>query len=286
MADIHIREISGPSHTSVPRIKPPPKKLNNGQFFYSASDDGTDENLLILLHGLGDTHIPFSKLGKSLKLPQTAVLALRAPEQVPFLYEESYQWFTSFDDLGEMVERPNPTPALQFLLKVVDHLTNECSWPINRIHLFGFAQGGSVASEFGIGHWRQQLQTKRVGASHESQEVEDSPSNADAASSMSFGSIVTVSGPLLSYPTVSTLSPTPVLVVHRSPPAETALTSGAVNSFKKAYQNVTESKMGSKGMGMPGSKEEWEPIMRFWSQHLARRQVEGLYEVMSGMGTG
>ena len=29
----------------------------------------------------GDTHIPFSKLGKSLKLPQTAILALRAPEQ-------------------------------------------------------------------------------------------------------------------------------------------------------------------------------------------------------------
>jgi hypothetical protein len=29
----------------------------------------------------GDTHIPFSKLGRSFKLPQTATLALRAPEQ-------------------------------------------------------------------------------------------------------------------------------------------------------------------------------------------------------------
>jgi hypothetical protein len=40
--------------------------------------------------------------------------------------------------------------------------------------------------------------------------------------------------------------------------------------------------MEASGMGMPVSKQEWDPIMRFWSQHLARRQVEGLYEVMSG----
>lgn len=30
---------------------------------------------------LGDTHIPFSKLGRSLKLPQTATLAIRAPDK-------------------------------------------------------------------------------------------------------------------------------------------------------------------------------------------------------------
>jgi hypothetical protein len=29
----------------------------------------------------GDSHVPFAKLGRSLKLPQTATLALRAPEQ-------------------------------------------------------------------------------------------------------------------------------------------------------------------------------------------------------------
>ena len=100
MADIHVQETST---TVLPRTKPSPKSSKlPGQFFYAPSDDGTDENLLILLHGLGlsenhqygicsgrdltiiltgDTHIPFSKLGKSLKLPQTAILALRAPEQ-------------------------------------------------------------------------------------------------------------------------------------------------------------------------------------------------------------
>lgn len=79
------------------RVKPRPKSSSIPvPFDYCPSDDGTDENLLILLHGLGgpngifvafisnmitgDTHIPFGKLGRSFKLPQTATLALRAPE--------------------------------------------------------------------------------------------------------------------------------------------------------------------------------------------------------------
>ncbi|KAG8974694.1 hypothetical protein FRB90_009719, partial [Tulasnella sp. 427] len=64
-----------------PKIKPRPKPGDVPfEFAYFPSDDGTDENLLILLHGLGDTHLPFAKLGKSFKLPQTATLALRASE--------------------------------------------------------------------------------------------------------------------------------------------------------------------------------------------------------------
>jgi len=54
MADIHIQETSATSPTVLPRIKPSPKSSKlAGQFFYAPSDDGTDENLLILLHGLG-----------------------------------------------------------------------------------------------------------------------------------------------------------------------------------------------------------------------------------------
>jgi len=283
MTDIHVQENST---LVLPRIKPSPKSSKlPGQFFYAPSDDGTDENLLILLHGLGDTHIPFSKLGKSLKLPQTAILALDAPEQVPFLYDEqSYQWFTSFDDLGEIIERPNPTPALQHLSKIIDHLTNDCAWPLNHIHFFGFAQGGSVATEFVIDLWKQQqLRIKKsidpTSFNHQSL------LGQELTPLVSLGSIVTISGPLLSYPnTISTLCPTPILVTHRSPPSDMALLPGAFTAFNKAFGSVTESKMETKDMGMPASKQEWDPIMRFWSQHLVRRQVEGLYEVMSGSG--
>lgn len=60
---------------------PPRESAIPVPFSYTSSDDGVDENLLILLHGLGDTHVPFANLGKQFKLPQTATLALRAPEK-------------------------------------------------------------------------------------------------------------------------------------------------------------------------------------------------------------
>ncbi len=37
-----------------PKVKPPPQSTAiSAPFDYSPSDDGTDENLLVLLHGLG-----------------------------------------------------------------------------------------------------------------------------------------------------------------------------------------------------------------------------------------
>ena len=180
-----------------------------------------------------------------------------------------------------MIERPNPTPALEVLSRTVDHLTKDCLWSVPRIHFFGFAQGGSVAAEFGLDWWKRLLQnSKSLTASSAQEGADQYPPPL-----LSFGTIVTVSGPLLSYPTLSKPCPTPLLIVHRPPPAETALPNGAVNSFKKGYSHVVEAKLGSKPEGMPSSKQEWEPIMRFWSERLSRRQVDGLYEVMSGMST-
>ena len=39
---------------------------------------GPGDNLLVLLHGLGDTHIKYLEFGKRLALPSTSVIALRA----------------------------------------------------------------------------------------------------------------------------------------------------------------------------------------------------------------
>jgi pimeloyl-ACP methyl ester carboxylesterase len=169
-----------------------------------------------------------------------------------------------------MIENPNPTPALELMKKVIDHLVQDLHWPLNQIHLFGFAQGGSVAAEYALLRWREQLRGQEAGAS---------------PPATSFGSLVTVSGSLISYPTIANLSPTPTLVVYRSAPAEDALQPTAVRAFKKGFQSVSEAKLGGNRSGMPASKEEWEPIMKFWSERLSRRKMDGLYEVMSGMST-
>lgn len=78
MTDLTIQPTTA---TKSPKLKESPsQKVLGTAFNYSHSSDGTDENLLIFFHGLGDAHIPFTKLGRSFNLPQTAILSLRAPE--------------------------------------------------------------------------------------------------------------------------------------------------------------------------------------------------------------
>ncbi|TFL03765.1 hypothetical protein BDV98DRAFT_525340 [Pterulicium gracile] len=248
-------------------------------FTYTPSDDGTDENLLILLHGLGDTHVQFGKLGKSLKLPQTATLAICAPLQLPYFDTPAFQWYPSFTLLGEPITHPNPSSAVTLLSTVFTYLTSEaCGWEAEKVHLFGFGQGGTVCVEFGLVHWQQQLAKWRGG-------------NGTGAG---LGSITTIAGPLISFPTLSKLSHTPLLVFHRAPSQavspgndiggegnEMTLPASAFTAFRKGYANIQETRGGAKG-GMPASTGEWEPIMRFWSERLGRRREEGLYEVLSG----
>lgn len=282
MAHIHLLESS---LTSSSRRKIPPKSSKIPlPFSYTASDDGTDENILLLLHGLGDTHAPFAKLGRSLNLPQTATLALRAPEQIPFLYEQAYQWYTSFDPLGDLIDHPNPTPALDALSTILTHLIDDCGWPPHRIHLFGFAQGGSIAVEATVAWWKRELARVRelqIRDQGKSKTETDGNTGDQSLPARELGSVITVGGPLLSYPTLENLSTTPLLVFHRG-----SLSRNSLVSFSKGFVRVQAVKNTGNGLGesMPRSKEEWEPIMRFWSQHLGQRAGEGLYEVMSNAG--
>jgi len=179
---------------------------------------------------------------------------------VPYLYEDSYQWYESFDSLGELLERPNPTCALDLLENLVDHLVQDCGWSTNKINLFGFGQGGGLAAELGLRWW----------SAHQGKPTDTH-----------FRSIVSVAGPLLSYPTLSRPCPTPILVFHRPASEVTRLSSADLTSFRKGFTSVHEVK-GNKREGMPSSKEEWEGIMWFWSERLSMRRVDGLYEVMSG----
>lgn len=155
------------------------------------------------------------------------------------------------------------------------HFVKDCSWPANRIHLFGFAQGGTVASEFAVKWWQSELaRVKEFTTGNES---------TDLVAPRALGSVVTVCGPMLSFHnTLQSSCPTAVLVAHRPAPAESVLPPNAMAAFKKAFRTVQDFSMG-RGEGMPRSKDQWEPIMRFWSEKLSRRPMEGLYEVMSGM---
>lgn len=132
-------------------------------------------------------------------------------------------------------------------------------------------------AEFGLWWWREKQLLVARKALSPSETIPEIPVT-------SFGSIITVSGPLLSFPSLSIPSPTPLLAVLRPPPSELALTPDDVSAFKRGFQVMKEVKYERQDGGMPESQAEWEPIMRFWSERLERRVGEeaGLYEVMNG----
>ncbi len=162
-----------------------------------------------------------------------------------------------------MLSHPNPTTAIDALATTIRHLVDSCNWPPRSIHLFGFAQGGTVAAETTLKWWT---------------------TSADRDHERALGSIVSVSGPLLSYPMLETKCPTPALVFRRTR-EEGSMADSEVGTLKRGFEDLREIKVGS-GQGMPRAKDEWEPVMRFWSERLQRRMISAgsgpVYEVVGG----
>lgn len=92
------------------------------------------------------------------------------------------------------------------------------------------------------------------------------------------GSVVSISGPLISYSTAPKKCTTLILAFSR------VSDKASIVAYKKAFDVVVEVKRDGED-GMPRGKNEWEPIMRFWSEKLGRRTGEGLYEVITGQGS-
>jgi hypothetical protein len=150
-----------------------------------------------------------------------------------------------------------------------------CGWRPAEIHLFGFAQGGSVAGEFGVRWWRGSLPADMKKDTKKNVVEKKEP----------IGSIVCVCGPLLEYPTIlaSSRAPTPVLIFHRQSKA-----TSPVDTYRKAYDTVHEISVpaiGDEEVVMPKRKEEWQGIMEFWSKRLmsgVNPSGEDVYEVVAG----
>jgi predicted esterase len=275
-----------------------PGELSSLKFSYTPSPDGVDSNLLVLFHGLGkngfesesfspldlfltahvlqnhlaqlgDTQFPFHRLGTSFKLPQTAVLALRAPGRVPLLEEEAYQWWDSFGPLGEPIPHPDPTSTIDVLVRLVDHLVESCSWPGDAIHLFGFAQGGQAAAELVLA-LRRPERRRRGGKGP-----------------TALGSLTTVEAPLLSFPTIDpeSRSETPVLVWRRENNRSVSR-APYEKGFKHVREVVARRRVGGGGgdEGMPRGQEEWKGVMEFWADRLRRRHPWELENVGRGSG--
>ena len=96
---------------------------------FAAPSSQPPTNILILLHGLGDTNAPFTKLGEQLNLPETACEDM--------IFDSS---------TGEMDMDTGLQGSTRLVLDQIirEGLIGKCGYKGREIMIFGFAQGGMV----------------------------------------------------------------------------------------------------------------------------------------------
>ncbi|GAA5802498.1 hypothetical protein HPULCUR_007963 [Helicostylum pulchrum] len=256
MQSINVHQASATNQATPPN----PKKVKLS-FDYNGSPDGVDHNLLILLHGLGDSKGPFASLGKNLKLPQTATLSVQAPEPVPYM-DGCFQWFPSFDMLtGDLLTPANPE-RLKGLIRtrnlmdeLIQHLIMDCGFNASNIYFFGFSQGGTVA-----------LDTVLFGKVR------------------NLGGVVSISGYLLEEQRVDRKIGDGyggyILVTQGEKDDTIGSKFEAEKRFKAIERQCASSAeishifISNKNHTMPSSEREWRLIHTFFGKNMSRRNIE------------
>lgn len=103
--------------------------------------------MLVLLHGLGDTHDSFTNLGKQMNLPKTACISVQGPHNLLDL--GGYHWGDDiiFDSSSGGIDADAGFKQSDELLKsiVQESLVDKCGYKLRDVVLFGFGQGGMAA---------------------------------------------------------------------------------------------------------------------------------------------
>ncbi|KIW01582.1 uncharacterized protein PV09_07055 [Verruconis gallopava] len=201
-------------------------------------------NILVLLHGLGDTELPFKSFAEKLQLPETAYLALRGTSNLPFDLEGAH-WG---DDIVFGVDGTiEADTGFKKSTRIVGDdiirsvLIDKWGYKSREILLFGYGQGGmlalNIAAELGL-------------------ETE-------------LGGVVSIGGPLPSgaaLPEVGKKCRTPVLLCHGY--RRSAVQDVDVDRLKDYFEFVEVKEWRKTGDGMPASRDEMLPIMQFWARRL------------------
>lgn len=200
-------------------------------------------NLLILLHGLGDTSVSFTNLAKQLALPETTCISLQAPTPLPFDLG-GFHWGDdiTFDQVSGQMDFDTGFARIVKTIKqdiIEDVLVKKCGYTLREVMLFGFGQGAMAA-----------LATA-------------------ATMSEELGGIVSIGAPLPSLERSAQAVKTPVLVLGGS--SNTLITRTALDRLKAAFENIEYQKWNRAGDGMPRNREEMLPIMRFFARRLRSR---------------
>lgn len=223
------------------------------------NNSSTVTNALVLLHGLGDSEVPFKYLAESMALPDTVSISLRAPHIIPpFLTGSDAPAFHWSDDLL-LDEQTNSidgdggfTRAIGLLEEIITVLANRCGFKERDLWFLGFGQGAMALLGFVA-----KIERERSAGRDE------------------FGGVVAIGAGLpkatLSWipAMVSDKLKTPVLLCGGS--NETQVTRTVITCLKDRFVNFRYVKWEKHGDGMPRNREEMLPIMEFFARRMRSR---------------
>lgn len=241
-------------------------------------------NILLLLHGLGDSHLPFCSLAAALRLPSTAYLIVRAPSPLPFPIalpdESAWHWGDDvvWDERTMAVDADAGFDRAVRLLwedVVLAALLGRCGYRLRDVQVLGFGQGAMVALALAA------AVASRPGDGAEGREL---------GGVVSIGGVLPAKVPVLAAkrkdggasPTgattegeATTMTPkaaakakTPLLLLTAS---KGAITQTPLRRIKDVFADVEYVRWTKVEDAMPETREEMLPIMRFWARRLRSR---------------
>lgn len=247
-----------PSHLTV-TITPPPSQ---------PSSTRPTPNILLLLHGLGDSASSFTAFARALNLPETTCVTVQAPHPLPFDLP-GFHWGddVTFDrSTGGLDMDSGFGRATRLIVEDVVRgvLVRKCGYRLREVLVLGFGQGGMV----GLVAARELGKVPRVSSAEEEGERGEERKKEDAGE---LAGVISIGAPYpLSGSTTGPKNRTPVLLVASRDSA--AVTDSAIQRTRNGFEFVELHRWVRKGDGMPRSREEMMPVMQFFARRLRSRQ--------------
>ncbi|PPJ57300.1 hypothetical protein CBER1_09022 [Cercospora berteroae] len=215
-------------------------------------------NVLILLHGLGDSRTSFTNLGKQMNLPETCCISIQAPQALLDL--GGWHWGDDiiFDNSSGGIDADGGFKQTSELLKILirEILVEKCQFRLREILLFGFGQGGMAALSTAVA----------IDQAHQAKD----PALVELGGVISIGAGLSSDAPASLDPKCRT----PVLVCCGNDDGGSIVTRESEDKWKRVFQHVEVKRYRRSGDAMPGNRDEMLPIMQFFSRRL--RSVKGV----------
>ncbi|PYI18565.1 alpha/beta-hydrolase [Aspergillus violaceofuscus CBS 115571] len=226
-------------------------------------------NILLLLHGLGDTAANFTAFARALHLPETTILTLQAPQPLPFDLG-GYHWGddVTFTPAGELDMDAGFARAVRLLVHevIAGVLVRTCGYRWRDVLVLGLGQGGMVGLE--VASAAAAAAAAAAADSGEDGASLGSPPQQTETDRWLAG-VVSIGAP---FPlsavknTTTQKNRTPVLVVAGRDSA--AVTESAVRRTKDRFEFVEVHRYARRGDGMPRNRDEMLPVMQFLARRL------------------